>query len=627
MEESSSRPPPAGRAPAAAIACPRLSPDTRRPPHIIQLMADDLGSTDASFLSSSRLHTPHLDRLAAQALHLPLFRTPAWCAPSRAAFLTGRHGWELGIASSHGWTILSRDTVLLSEWLRARGYWTALVGKLHVNPRTCSHVHTGGGAFGCGFDQQYGFVGGMSDYYQHHATWSRDGRRLREQGYATELFGNEAEAVVLQHARVRANMSLFLWLSPNAPHTPLQAPEEWVARQPTHWRHEMRVYAAMVGCMDAAFGKAIEALRVTGMLRSSLVLFMSDNGGPLIRPVCNGGLRGGKGSPFEGGMKAPMFIHWPACLGETRRTSHVAGHMVDLFATLAAAAAWGLPHAHQQRLALRLRRKAPHSMSLWPFALARRVEASERHRRQLVLQVSASSSAILRGRWKLVLAAARCLDLPASLNYTQARLPLPLKPPFPSRRTAASLRAAWPHGCVRRWGLILSSAAAQIARRAGVQLQLFDIDADPREMENLLAPSAAPRSARWNASSRGYAEIAGTMLGHYLGAVRVAQRSIQKAKEERRDGHPQGRGYEMLVWFCRQVDLSWSLERWKDTAALRICADRSEAERGLGAFAPRRHMRVGRGERNEHARAHERTSRQHRKGSRSRAHDGIREMI
>eukprot|EP00966_Prymnesium_polylepis_P040630 942743-Prymnesium_polylepis.1 len=67
----------------------------------------------------------------------------------------------------------------------------------------------------------------------------------------------------------------------------------------------------MVGCMDEAFGRAIEALRSTGMLRTSLVLFMSDNGGPMIRPACNGALRGGKGSPYDGGMRVPLFVYWP----------------------------------------------------------------------------------------------------------------------------------------------------------------------------------------------------------------------------------------------------------------------------------------------------------------------------
>ncbi len=136
------------------------------------------------------------------------------------------------MSSAMGWTALGRDSLLLPALLREIGYRTAIVGKLHLNPRTCMRHHTSGGPFGCGFDHQYGFVGGMSDYWEHHQTWSRDGVRLRETGYMTELLAAEAERIVHEHASgSHANASLFLWLALNAPHVPLQAPQEWIDRQ------------------------------------------------------------------------------------------------------------------------------------------------------------------------------------------------------------------------------------------------------------------------------------------------------------------------------------------------------------------------------------------------------------
>eukprot|EP00966_Prymnesium_polylepis_P211230 4891603-Prymnesium_polylepis.1 len=121
-----------------------------------------------------------------------------------------------------------------------------------------------------------------------------------------------------------------------------------------------------------------------------------------------------------------------------------------------------------------------------------------------------------------------------------------------------------------------------MARSAGVQLQLYDIYADPAEVDDLLVVADSSGGAhvstrRRNASVRG-PEVAATMLGHYLSAVRVARRSIERAKSEGRNGHPQGRGYEMVVWFCRQVELSWTLDRWRDTAT-QICAERPDDER------------------------------------------------
>lgn len=121
-----------------------------------------------------------------------------------------------------------------------------------------------------------------SDYYAHHPTWSRNGVRLRESGYMTTLLSAEAERLVHEHAARHSNASLFLWLSLNAPHVPLQAPDEWLARQPLTLDTTVRTYAAMVGAMDDAFGRTTSALRAAGMLRDTLIAFMSDNGGPSL---------------------------------------------------------------------------------------------------------------------------------------------------------------------------------------------------------------------------------------------------------------------------------------------------------------------------------------------------------
>lgn len=150
----------------------------RRPahaPHIVVLMLDDLGFADTGFGGSPVIRTPAIDALASRAVHLTAFRAPTWCAPSRASFLTGRHGWQLGILTSGRQPVLAAETALLPEVLRDLGYRTALVGKFHGSVRSCRTTHRSGGPFGCGFDQQYGFVGGMSDYWEHHSSWSRDG--------------------------------------------------------------------------------------------------------------------------------------------------------------------------------------------------------------------------------------------------------------------------------------------------------------------------------------------------------------------------------------------------------------------------------------------------------------------
>jgi arylsulfatase A-like enzyme len=182
----------------------------------------------------------------------------------------------------------------------------------------------------------------------------------------TDLLAAEAERLIGAHAAGHGNASLFLWFAPNAPHTPLQAPDAWLATVRPGLEPSVRTYAAMVGAMDAAFGRATSALRAARMLRHALVVFASDNGGPILPVVCNGGLRGGKGSPYDGGHRAPALLYWPACLGPSRRVSRAPAHMVDWFATLATAGALGLPPLERSRYLGRVKRAAPYSVSHSP---------------------------------------------------------------------------------------------------------------------------------------------------------------------------------------------------------------------------------------------------------------------
>jgi len=556
----------AQRATATAVPTCGNRTGARRPPHIAFLMADDLGFADTGFAGSPLIRTPFLDTLAREAVHMTHFRAPTWCAPSRAAFLTGRHGWELGIAASQGWTVLGKDVLLLSEVLKEVGYHTAIVGKFHFNPALRRHHPSGTAGFGCGFDQQYGFVGGQMDYYAHHPSWSRDGKQLREEGYATELFAAEAERVVLAHGRLRPTQPLFLWMAPNAPHTPMQAPKAALERFGADLHPEVRLYAAMVFSMDEGYARLHAALRRAGMLSNTLTAFVSDNGGPSMPSICNGGLRGGKGTSFEGGVRVPAFVHWPRCLGRGRggpRQTSAAGHMVDWFVTLAEAAAVGLPEAQHQKLMQRVRHKAPHSLSLWPY-LADSAPLGAMEKRQLVLQVGAPCSGVLRGRWKLVMASPRCLN--TSLRDVDFQQPMR---GFMAHRYLLDSKRGHGGADEHVHGTHAHSAATALgvgdgdgaghgdaptpearlraARAMGVQLQLFDLHNDPAERHDQL-------SGR-NASVR--AATASALLGHYLSALRVAHRAVGQAQQEGRLA-PEA----VKVWFCRQVYESWAPEVW-----------------------------------------------------------------
>ena len=546
------------------LRCPHRQP--RRPPHILVLMLDDLGFTDLGYAGSPVIKTPNIDSLAGRAVHLPEFRTPTWCAPSRASFLTGRHGWMLGILPSGRQPVLAAETTLLTEVLKGLGYTTALVGKFHANVRTCRTTHPSGGGFGCGFDHQYGFASGMSDYWRHHRSWSRDGVRLRERGYVTDLLAAEAERVITRHAaEKKANSSLFLWLSLSAPHTPLQAPDEWMRRQPAAWDPLLRVYAAMVGCADAAVGRAVSALRRAKMFATSLVLLVSDNGGPVLPSVCNGGLRGGKGVPFDGGVRVPAFVHWPACLGDAPRAARSAAHMVDVFRTLSAAGGAALPPHGQRRLASRLQRTAPDSASLWPALTAAVASGGAPppppKRRLLTLEVSAPVSAVMRGRWKLIVADTRCLALPRALNFSEA------VPGFDATAMVLDGLGDRANRSAAEWLRAARGAAA-------AEVQLFDVGRDPAEQRDLLGDLLA-QGGRDDAKRL---QTAATLLGHYVAAARAARRALARTQ---RDGRLDSSKHLLIKWFAKQVEYCWARRHWKKQSKfLRLCVGR-EAERNV----------------------------------------------
>ena len=174
--------------------------------------------------TSTLIRTPYLDSLAAEATHLTRFRAPSWCAPSRATFLTGRHGHELGSWMAPG-TNRGNESVLVSELLKDAGYHTAIgalracpcrpkqpsrrahtplapraVGKWHFGPCAARTPFIGTPQFGCGFDQQYGFQAGQSDYYNHDPSWSRDGVKLRDEGCAASPHPTRAACTRLARA-------------------------------------------------------------------------------------------------------------------------------------------------------------------------------------------------------------------------------------------------------------------------------------------------------------------------------------------------------------------------------------------------------------------------------------------
>jgi arylsulfatase A-like enzyme len=355
--------------------------------NVVLFVADDLGWGDVGY-HGSEIRTPNIDRLAAEGMRLDRFYVHPLCSPTRGALMTGRSPLRTGVLMpfEHWYSVgPPAAETFLPQYLKEAGYQTFAVGKWHLGPNQRRHYPTSRG-----FDHFYGHLGGFIDYYQHTVwrglDWQRNGETVTESGYATHLVTDEAVRLI----RARdPEQPVFLYVAYNAPHSPMQAPDDAIAQYAHIEDPVRRVYAAMVGEMDRGIGRVISALDSEGILDDTLVLFMSDNGGKIRLGADNGQLRGEKGDVLEGGIRVPALLRWPARI----KSGSVHDDMVsveDLLPTLLAAV--GVSAEHELEL---------DGVDVWPSLTSDvtappRVRILTRHNRKDYL------AAIFENEWKLV---------------------------------------------------------------------------------------------------------------------------------------------------------------------------------------------------------------------------------
>ncbi|MDE1570454.1 arylsulfatase B [Aquabacter sp. P-9] len=364
-------------------------------PHIVYILADDLGFADVGFQGSD-IKTPNIDKLAATGAKLGQFYTQPMCTPTRAALLTGRYpmryGLQTGVIPSGATYGLATDEFLLPQALKSVGYSTALVGKWHLG-----HGKREYWPRQRGFDYFYGALVGEIDHFKHDAhgveDWYRDNTVVHEEGYDTELFG--ADAVRLIGAQ-DPKTPLFLYLAFTAPHTPFQAPQAYIDRYAHIQDPSRRVYAAMITAMDDQIGKVVEALEKRGMRENTLIVFHSDNGGTRNKmfvgegavagelPASNAPLRDGKGSLYEGGTRVAAVANWPGRIAPG--TLDGVMHVVDMLPTLAKLAGADLA-----------RSKPLDGMDVWTSLASGKGSP----RPGVVYNVEPTQGAVREGAWKL----------------------------------------------------------------------------------------------------------------------------------------------------------------------------------------------------------------------------------
>jgi arylsulfatase A-like enzyme len=354
------------------VTPPASRPATR--PNVLVLLADDLGWNGVGF-HNPKSPTPNLNRLAQEGLELRRFYSYPVCSPARAALLTGLMPRRLGLVDVIGprQAGLPKGGLTLPGVFRSAGYQTSLVGKWHLgreNPPTQ-----------IGFDHFYGFLGPQVDYFTHadqrgDTDWQRDGKTVAEEGYSTYLLADEA--VRQMRARDPAR-PFFMEVAFNAPHVPLAAPVDLVAKH----KAGGGVYAAVIEAMDVGIGRVLAAVDDLGLRDDTIVVFYSDNGAAR-RESDNAPLAFGKGTVYEGGIRTPCVVRWPGRVPAGAASDQpVCGQ--DWLPTLAAAA--GVPVPADAKL---------DGTDQWPA-----VRTGRRFDRE-PLVIAAYDIALIDGDWKLI---------------------------------------------------------------------------------------------------------------------------------------------------------------------------------------------------------------------------------
>lgn len=291
---------------------------TPKQPNILLILTDDQGYHDVSYYGTKDLQTPHIDALQADGMRLDNFYTNSpVCAPTRASLLSGRYPDRVGVPGlirsipHNTWGYLDPKANLLPALLKEKGYHTAHVGKWNLGLESPNLPNERG------FDHFHGWLEDMMDDYWSHLRHGRNYMRLNEttidpEGHATDLFTDWAVDYI--HSRETATEPFFLYLAYNAPHFPVQPPQEWLDKVKNREDeiHDTRAsLVAFIEHMDDGIGKVVHALKESGQYENTLIIFTSDNGGHLPSMANNGPLRDGKQSMYEGGLKVPAVISWP----------------------------------------------------------------------------------------------------------------------------------------------------------------------------------------------------------------------------------------------------------------------------------------------------------------------------
>jgi len=304
---------------------------TTQKPNIIIILADDLGWADVGY-HGGKISTPNINRLAREGVRMENFHVCPLCSPTRAGLMTGRWPIRYGMGESvitpwRKYGLPTNEQTLANLVAKAGYERRGVIGKWHLGHYRKEYL-----PLNRGFTYFYGHYNGAFDYFTHkregQLDWHRNFETCRDEGYSTDLVGREAARFIKENPR---GEPFFLYVPFNAPHLPLQAKQEDIARYSHIDNEKKRVYAAMVDSMDQAIGRILRAVDAGNIADNTFVMFFSDNGG--ISYGDNKPWRGGKGGVYEGGVRVPAVVRWPAGFSGGRSIDAMMGY-IDVYPTI-----------------------------------------------------------------------------------------------------------------------------------------------------------------------------------------------------------------------------------------------------------------------------------------------------
>ncbi|MEW6303129.1 MAG: arylsulfatase [Verrucomicrobiota bacterium] len=323
-------------------------------PNIIIVMPDDQGYGDLGCHGNPILKTPHIDGFYKDCLRFTDFHVSPTCAPTRSALMTSRHEFRNGVTH----TILERERMTLkattvAQVLKGAGYATGIFGKWHLGDEREYWPDKRGfdemfihGAGGIG--QTYpGSCGDAPDNKYFDPAILHNGKFVKTKGYCTDVFF--AQAIQWMDSKRKAKAPFFTYITPNAPHGPLDCPEDYEKRYTGKVPPNAAKFYGMISNIDDNFGKLLAKLKEWGIERDTLLIFMTDNGGTAGVQTYNAGMRGSKGTPYQGGTRVPALWRWPAAWKGGVDINQLTAHY-DLFPTFAELAGAKLSDAVRRQI-------------------------------------------------------------------------------------------------------------------------------------------------------------------------------------------------------------------------------------------------------------------------------------